>query len=472
MATTSIWDVKGYLGRVLIYAENPEKTENPKFYQIEGTADKEVQGLADVMAYATDPTKTEQKMFVTGINCRPETARDEMLSVKRGYEKDGGIIAWHGYQSFKPGETTPETAHEIGVKLAREVFGERFQVIVATHLDRGHLHNHIVLNSVSFADGIRYHRTEKDYYKLQSTSDRLCSEYGLSVIKDPKRGKAKHYAEWNAEREGKETWRSVIRSGVDECITKAKSERDFFSNLEALGYEYKIGKDISVRPAGKERFFRLERNFGDAYTIDGIRERIRAGRGKAQILPVATKRPPAFKSPKKLPPFARGSIVALHRHYLYLMGYYERHGNPATNARTHYLLRDDLRKLDEYVQDTKLLEREGIDDAKGLSSLKHSHETEIDRLQKKRTELKNAIRAEAGYGNRYSTKDNPEYLQLNQRLKTLRKEVVQLKRIEERSHSLVERIERIERDEDKKLSQAIQRGGQEKWTQQNKRQIR
>ncbi len=138
-----------------------------------------------------------------------------MLSVKRGYEKDGGIIAWHGYQSFKPGETTPEVAHEIGVKLAREVFGKRFQVVVATHLDKGHLHNHIVLNSVSFADGKRYCRSEKDYYQLKSTSDRLCAEYGLSVIKDAKRSKAKHYAEWNVEREGKETWRSVIKSGID-----------------------------------------------------------------------------------------------------------------------------------------------------------------------------------------------------------------------------------------------------------------
>ena len=150
MATTAIWKVKGNLGRVVGYAANPDKTENPAF-----TA-QDLQGLRDVMDYATQDYKTERQHYVSGINCAPEIARDEMQMVKQQYGKEGGIIAFHGYQSFAPGEVTPEQAHEIGVELARRLWGDRFQIVVATHLDREHIHNHFVLNSVSFVDGKKY----------------------------------------------------------------------------------------------------------------------------------------------------------------------------------------------------------------------------------------------------------------------------------------------------------------------------
>jgi hypothetical protein len=448
MATTSIWHVKGNLRQVIDYVINEDKTA---LHDAESSAGVDEQGLADVMAYATDPTKTEQRLFVTGINCSPENAHDEMNAVKRGYGKEGGIVAWHGYQSFKPGEVTPEVAHQIGVKLAERLWGDDFQVIVATHLDKGHLHNHLVLNSVSCADGNRYHRTAKDYHDLRAASDALCREYRLSVIEDPMPGKAKHYSEWQAEKEGKPTWKSVIKSDVDECIARAKTERDFFSNLKALGYEYKRGKDISVRPPGKERFFRLARNFGDGYTIEAIRARIQQHSKSHGVLPVPRYRHPTFTPPRKFAKAQRHSITALYHHYLYLMGYYERYGNPRTNARMHYLLREDIRKLDEYTADAKLLGREGIKTPEQLRTFREGRKLEINVLLDERKELKTHIRAEAGGGNPYTTKDNPRYKEINQQLKILRKEVVQCGRIEERSRALPERIKRIERDEEKKL---------------------
>jgi len=451
MATTSIWHVKGYLGSVLIYVENPDKTENPKFIEMPEMPDADIQGLADVMAYAVNPSKTEQHMFVSGVNCDPGIAREEMMLVKRKYGKADGIVAWHGYQSFKPGETTPEIAHEIGVKLAQQLWGDRFQVVVATHLDKGHLHNHLVLNSVSYADGKRYIRTGKDYHDLRNTSDVLCREYGLSVIQNPQRGKSRHYAEWQAERAGKPTWRSVIKSDIDECIARSRTERQFFENLKALGYEYKIGADISVRPPGKERFFRLARNFGDDYTQEGIRVQIHEGSHIHQKLPVARRRHPNFTPPKKLPFFTRGSIVALHRHYLYLLGYYQQRGNPTTNASVHYLLREDIRKLDEYIADTRLLGRESIETAGDLIAFRTSRETTIANLLAERKKLGAEIRAGAGRGNPSTTKDDPRYQEINAQLKTLRKEVAQCERITERSRTLPERIERIERDEEQKL---------------------
>lgn len=152
MATTSIWAVKGWLGKVVLYIENPDKTENPKFYQQEDMTDVQTQNLSDVIGYAVRAEKTTitpndesamvVRQFVSGVNCLPSTAREEMLAVKKRFGKEDGVIAYHGYQSFAPGEATPELAHEIGVKLARQLWGERYQVLVATHLDKAnHLHN-------------------------------------------------------------------------------------------------------------------------------------------------------------------------------------------------------------------------------------------------------------------------------------------------------------------------------------------
>ncbi|MBQ9719989.1 MAG: relaxase/mobilization nuclease domain-containing protein, partial [Oscillospiraceae bacterium] len=179
MATTAIWSVKGNLGRVVDYAANPEKTTYTP---------ADLQGLRDVMNYATQDYKTEEQRYVSGVNCAPEIAREQMLLVKRQFGKEGGVIAFHGYQSFAPGEVTPEQAHEIGVELAKRLWGDRFQVIVATHLDRAHLHNHFVLNSVSFVDGKKYNYCKASYALMRRTSDELCREHGLSVIEQPERG--------------------------------------------------------------------------------------------------------------------------------------------------------------------------------------------------------------------------------------------------------------------------------------------
>lgn len=305
MATTSIWAVKGWLGKVVLYIENPEKTENPQFYRQKNMTDVQVQNLSDVIDYAARLDKTTEaldsesvsvlRQLVSGINCLPATARDEMLAVKKRFGKEDGVVAYHGYQSFAPGEATPEMAHEIGVKLVRKLWGEKYQVLVATHLDKeNHLHSHFVVNSVSFVDGIRYHRTGKDYYEMRTVSDELCREYGLSVVEKPQPGKAKHYGEWRAEQEQRPTWRGLIRSEIDGLIRESVSEKQFYYLLRQKGYAVKFGKDISVRPPGKERFVRLARNFGEAYTEDGIRRRI-----LSQPLPQAP-HPEAPKERKKV----------------------------------------------------------------------------------------------------------------------------------------------------------------------------
>ena len=150
MAVTSIWRVKGWLGKVVIYVENPEKTTNPEYYQSDAITDRQYQGLEDVISYAVNSNKTQQstedadimERYVSGVNCHPSTAREEMLAVKKHFGKEDGTIAYHGYQSFAPGEATPQLAHRIGVELAQRLWGERYQVVVATHLDKSN-HNDV-----------------------------------------------------------------------------------------------------------------------------------------------------------------------------------------------------------------------------------------------------------------------------------------------------------------------------------------
>mgnify|MGYP002586721803 CR=1 FL=1 len=164
MAVCEIWDVRGRLDHPIDYAENPEKTANPKY------TEADLQAMVDVMEYATNKDKTEQRFFVTGVNCDPTTARDEMMIAKVQWNDTSEIVCYHGFQSFKHGEVTPEQAHEVGVKLAERMWGDRFQVIVATHLNTDCLHNHFVVNSVSFADGMHYHDNKANLRLLRQRS--------------------------------------------------------------------------------------------------------------------------------------------------------------------------------------------------------------------------------------------------------------------------------------------------------------
>lgn len=243
MATTSLWHIKGRLSDLIAYVENPEKTI-PK-----GTED-----FFNVFSYIQNPQKTADGSFVTTINCLKQTALRQMILTKQRYGKEDKYIAWHGYQSFKPGEVTPERCHEIGVKLAQDMWGDRFQVIVTTHLDKGHLHNHFCFNSVSFRDGKKYNYSKAEQQRLRDTSDRLCREYGLSVIEHGR--KAPSRPVWLDEQSGKPTRYNVYRADVRETLDDLLSARETIqSELDTLiDQRTKLQNKIRrASPAEKER---------------------------------------------------------------------------------------------------------------------------------------------------------------------------------------------------------------------------
>ncbi len=458
MATTSIWRVKGWLGKVVIYVENPDKTTNPAFFEKKGMTGQQAQALADVIEYAVNEEKTqvtddEQAVvvhsFVSGVNCYPSTARTEMMAVKRRFGKEEGTVAYHGYQSFAPGEATPEVAHEIGVRLAKQLWGDKYQVLVATHLDKeNHLHNHFVLNTVSFVDGIKYHRTAKDYYQMRKVSDALCREYGLSVIANPRQGRGKNYGEWRAEQEGRPTWLGFILSDVDEAICQSMTERQFFDALKEKGYDIKMGKDISVRPPGKERFVKLRRNFGEAYSLDGIRRRI-LGQDKAlrpmpepEHLPRKRQVYGALRSARKATGFR-----ALYFHYCYLLGIFPK-GRPSSRKKLHFLLREDLLKLNDITQETRLLATHHIDTAEELLAYRTDLNKQAEAAAASRKQLyklRRTVAVKEDEGKLAQVK--AEISALSKKLYALKREISLCDDIAQRSGVMLEKMKAVRRDE-------------------------
>lgn len=227
--------------------------------------------LNKALDYIMNPKKTDNTLLVDGYACSPQIAFYEFNQVKKNADKTDGTLALHLIQSFSPGEVDYETAHKIGIELADKILKGRFQYVVATHTDKGHIHNHILINSVSFKDKKRYHSSPNSYYYIRRTSDKLCKEYGLSVIDNPKEKGKSHY-EHSQEKQGK-SWKTLLRQTIDRCILKAQSWDDFLILMQRENYEIKTGKHIAFRAEGQERFTRAK-TLGADYSEEQIRNRI------------------------------------------------------------------------------------------------------------------------------------------------------------------------------------------------------
>ncbi|MCI7680256.1 MAG: relaxase/mobilization nuclease domain-containing protein [Clostridiales bacterium] len=384
MAVTKIWPVRDTLKRVVDYAANPEKTTSDDLHQ--------------VLEYAGSDGKThnEKSCLVTGINCSASTAYEEMSAIKKHFGKQGGNVAYHCYQSFKPGEVTPELCHQLGLELADRLWGDRYQVLVATHLDREHLHNHFIVNSVSLIDGKKFNDDYQAYRMLREASDQICQEYGLSIVENP-RGKTSR-ALYFAEKNGEMTKYSLMREAIDKAISMSMTEKMFRAVLRKEGYVISTDpgrKYPTIRSLNSQKSTRLYR-LGEDYEPQRIMERMNQNGIDAYA------RYNTYRRQQRSRPYTRirvkaghkprhkiGGLRGLYYRYLYLLGYRPK--------RTGYRplspeLREDLRKCEEYSRQAVFLGKHCINTDGDLKQFTERTNEGITSITKERNKIYNKIR--------------------------------------------------------------------------------
>ena len=449
MAVSKLWPVTVRLATVLDYASNPEKTTKSKSKY----SDADYQALRDVVAYAKDGEKTERELFCEGIHCNPQTAREQFITVKEQFDKPDGIQAYHGYLSFEETDITPELAQQVGMAFAERMWGDRFQVLVTTHLNTEHLHCHFVVNSVSFVDGKRMANNEKHWRYFRHIADELCRQYQLDVIENPQRGTGKNYYARKLHEAGMPNYVDTARAVIDDAIAKSRSYADFKYVLRQMGAYFddtENHKYTVLRVKGYRKNIRLAR-LGDEYSLDRIKERIYDNRNSARLEPFQKG---YYHRPRQYVLLTRehkirkvGGLYGLYLHYCYKLGYLPRY-KKQDPARLHYLLREDLMKLDEITAQVRLLGRENISTAEQLFSYQHSVEEQINALTADRTHLRNEIR-KVNITDAELSQAKGSISLLSEKLKKLRKEVRLCNGIAKRSGIMAENLRAVLADEEK-----------------------
>ena len=449
MAVTSVWAIKGRVDNMIRYIANPEKTidweEAETFHKID-----------NVIQYSADELKTEELTYVSYINCNARHAVEQFMATKRRWDKLGGRACYHGIQSFKAGETTADEAHAIGVALAQELWGDRFEVVVATHCNTDCYHNHFVFNSVSFADGYKFYCMLEDEQRMRDVSDRLCREARLSVIEHPM-GKKIHYAEYQARKDGKYVIRDGVRADIDRAIRSSATRQDFMNIMRGMGYTMNIYRKNgqlrdrpSVRPPDAMKPVRLD-GLGPEYTLESIERRIRSNGIRRNPFPEWEKQPHQYLGTFRMKgiyhkaPKATG-IRALYFHYCYKLKIFRKY--PANIQRVSIHIREDLKNMDNLIAQMELLGREHIETPDQLAQYKSGTESKMDQLTELRKELYNAKRRVDRHGDATNAVAiSSQISDITSQLKALRKEVALCSKIEERSAQVKENLEQIKQQE-------------------------
>lgn len=420
MATTSLWKVSGSLKKVLDYAENPDKTS-----------------LKNVIDYASDATKTDDELFVTGINCEVERAYEMMSETKRQFGKKDKVVAYHGYQSFKDGEVTPEECHAIGVETAKRLWGDRYEIIVTTHLNtKTHLHNHFVFNSVSFVDGEKFRYKTADILALREVSDEVCREFGKSVLENaPFHGSSSVY--W-VHRNGGLTQTDIVKDDIDIAIAHAYSPQSFMQNMIDMGYRFNRGifnEYPSIFVPGRSKPIRLK-SFGEDYTRQRLLERINANR---YTRPLKIKFYfPIYRIYGKRKPTWADSLYTLFDTLLTILELMlakpEEKQVPISPE-----LRFEIQKLDKYIKQQEFLTVYKLETVEELSSFADTLQNRMDKLLEKRKQLDNKIRRAATP--KIEAEYKAERRKLSGQLAVIREDIATAKDIEKESARLVRILE-------------------------------
>lgn len=439
MATTGIWKIEKRLDHVITYTTDAEKTINEEY--------SNYYDLHQVIDYVEADYKTEKQLYVSGINCMVETVYEDMLLTKQRFSKTDGILGFHAFQSFKEGEVTPELAHEIGVKLAKEMWGDRFEVIVSTHLNTSHYHNHFVINSVSFKDGKRYYDKRETYAELRRLSDSLCEEYGLSVLKEKTCRNSKiNYANYQKGNTERVNYYTIAKEDLDRAIAQAYSYSDFETLMKAMDYEliYRAGK-LSIRREPYKKNIRVARYFGEDYSIENITERIKTIQApRIPFIEEFGNKKVNYKIEYKKA--KHKGFYALYLHYCYLLKVFP---TKYPYKKLSPEVRADMKRLDNFSEEAKLLVSNQIETNEQFFLFKRDKEKELHILEDARHDL--------WYKHKKSkSKDEKEQILekieiLNQEINPLRKEVKLCDEIEERMTKVINNLNSVYEEKGKEV---------------------
>ena len=373
IAVVKIWKVVTHLDQVVDYAEDHDKTNLSNF-----------KDLNDLMDYAMNGDKTEESLYISGINCDPNNATKEMIMIKDKYLKKDGILAWHAYQSFKEGEVTPDEAHKIGLELANEMWGDRFQVVVTTHLNTKHYHNHFVLNSVSFLDGKKYNADRNSYAEFRRLNDVICMEHGKSYLSEKKTKSGINYINYQNRGIKYTNYYKKAKEDLDLAIAKASNYESFKNILTNLGYDITVraGK-LSIRGKDYKRNIRIERYFGEDYSIENIKKQIlglylpekkvyyRNHKPKESLLSVLSK--PKYNS-----------FYSMYIRYCNLLNNYPNYVKkyPLSSS-----IKEDVKKLDSFSEQAIMLVNNHIETEDNFYFFLNDKVNELSNLKQKREDL-------------------------------------------------------------------------------------
>ena len=339
-------------------------------------------GLRQAIDYITNPVKTAENLLTDYVRCDPGHAAQQMMDTKRALGKTAGRQCYHIIQSFKPDEITPELAHEIAKQFAAEHL-PGYEAVIATHVDKTHIHSHIVFNSVNAVTGKMYHSTRENYYRqIRGISDRLCKAHGLSIILESDEKKAVSYAEWLRQKKSQPTFRSMLEADLRDAIEDANDLGHFFMLMEHRGYEIHHGKRLGFRLRGQEHFMCPERR-NPAFSEERIEQAI-----LGNLEQIEAGRKPAFTPKPKPQPYRPHpkykGFLALYYHYCYLLGRIEKRQYP---PRMTPHLRKEIMKAETYKARLKFLQENGISTADDLTACMHQAESTVTQLAKQRTIL-------------------------------------------------------------------------------------
>lgn len=385
--------------------------------------------------------KTEEFFYVSGINCEIETALQQMNQTKRLFNKTKGILGFHGYQSFKEGEVTPELAHEIGVKLANEMWGDRFEVVVSTHLNTKHLHNHFIVNSVSFIDGMKFYSNRSSTARLREISDDLCKEYGLSVLDEKPTSKGRIYFPYYLKNTNRNNYYKKTKRDIDIAIAKSSNYKEFIEILSSMNYEVQNrSRKLSVRNLDYKRNIRIERYFGEEYSIDNIKSRIL----EEEYIENVSQNNKGFY--KKSFSHKYHGIVALYRYYCYLLKVY-----PNKKYNNYTYIKDDVMKLEKYNLIIRMFDREQITDDESFRKYEIMINNKYDDL----INIRKKLRKQFSSINNEQEKIRimKKIKEINEELPKLKKEIDLCNEINVESISIKEKIEGLEKENQKERNE-------------------